>query len=65
MNYKKHVQFRHPNTLHEAIGLATEYKALEGPIDRVKKSANDMTTVPPIASSLSAECKDTTSITLD
>ena len=34
---QKHVQFRHPRTLHEAIGLTTEYEALEGSIDRVKK----------------------------
>ena len=48
---QRHVQFRHPNTLHEAIGLATEYEALEGSM----KPANDTITVAPIATSLRAE----------
>lgn len=45
---QKHVQFRHPRTLHEAIGLATEYEALEGSIDRIKKPSNEVETVAPI-----------------
>ena len=38
-NYElqKHVQFSHPKTLNEVIALATEYKALEHFVDRVKK----------------------------
>ena len=39
LNYElqKHVQFGHPKTLNEAIALATEFKALEHSVDRVKK----------------------------
>ena len=47
---QKHVQFRHPKTLHEAIGLATEYEALEGSIDRVKKPTNEVNAVASIIS---------------
>ena len=63
---QKHVQYRHPRTLHEAIGLATEYEALEGSLDRVKKPSNEETTV---ASLESSNCKQEAqaypSITLD
>ncbi len=38
-NYElqKHVQFGHPQTLDQAIALATEFGALEGSVDRIKK----------------------------
>ena len=42
---QKHVQFRHPRTLNEAIGLATEFEALEGSLDRIKKPQCDESTV--------------------
>lgn len=29
---KKHVQFRHPNFLAQAVAFASEYEAVEGPI---------------------------------
>ena len=54
---QKHVQFRHPRTLHEAIGLATEYEALEGSIDRVKKPQSEETIVAPISLNSSNENK--------
>ena len=45
---QKHVQFGHPKTLNEAISLATEYEALEGSVDRIKKPKADVETVAPI-----------------
>ena len=38
-NYElqKHVQFGHPKSINAAIGLATEYEALDGSADRVRK----------------------------
>ncbi|MCG8111917.1 MAG: retropepsin-like domain-containing protein [Candidatus Thiodiazotropha endolucinida] len=62
---QKHVQFRHPQSLHQAIGLATEYEALEGTIDRVKKPSNELTTVAPIANTNDTENKEATCITLE
>lgn len=62
---QKHVQFRHPRTLHEAIGLATEYEALEGSIDRVKKPQNEETTVAPISLNSSNENKPSANVTLE
>ncbi|MCG8047706.1 MAG: hypothetical protein N0E48_19110, partial [Candidatus Thiodiazotropha endolucinida] len=49
-NYElqKHVQFGHPKTLHEAIGLATEFEALEGSVDRVKKPSIGTENIAPI-----------------
>ena len=49
-NYElqKHVQFGHPKSLYEAIGLATEYEALEGSVDRIKKPKADVETIAPI-----------------
>ena len=64
---QKHVQFRHPRTLHEAIGLATEYEALEGSLDRVNKPPNEETTVAPIvgSSTCKKESQGYPNITLD
>lgn len=62
---QKHVQFRHPRTLHEPIGLATEYEALEGSIDRVKKPQNEETTVAPISLNSSNENKPLANVTLE
>lgn len=45
---RKHVQFGHPKTMHEAIGLATEYEALKGSADRVRKPVNDTEQISPI-----------------
>ena len=45
---RKHVQFGHPKTMHEAIGLATEYEALEGSADRVRKPVNETEQISPI-----------------
>lgn len=50
---QKHVQFGHPKTLHEAISLATEFEALEGSIDRIKKPSLDFEKVAPILTSTS------------
>ena len=50
---QKHVQFRHPKPLHEAIGLATEYEALEGSIDRVTKPVPEQERIAPIISNTS------------
>ena len=61
---QKHVQFKHPQ-LQEAIGLATEFEALEGPIDRVKKPSEETTTVAPIAFHNNEEIKPSQNITLD
>ena len=51
-NYElqKHVQFGHPKSLYEAIGLATEFEALEGSIDRVKKPRIESENIAPIVS---------------
>ena len=51
-NYElqKHVQFGHPKSLHEAIGLATEYEALEGSVDRIRKPTIDSEKIAPIIS---------------
>lgn len=38
---KKHVQFRHPKSLAQAIAFASEYEAVEGPIDSIKKPTDD------------------------
>ena len=65
MSCKKHVQFKHPQTLQEAIGLATKFEALEGPIDRVKKPPEETTMVVPIASHNTEEIKTSQNITLD
>ena len=46
---RKHVQFGHPKTIHEAIGLSTEYEALEGSADRVRKPVNGTEQIFPIA----------------
>ena len=55
---QKHVQFRHPKALHEAIGLATEYEALEDSIDRVKKPVPEQERIAPIISNTSNQhCK--------
>ena len=62
---QKHVQFKHSQTLQEAIGLATEFEALEGPIDRVKKPSEETTTVAPIAFYNNEEIKPSQNITLD
>ena len=62
---RKHVQFRHPRTLHEAIGPATEYEALEGSIDRVKKPQNEETTVAPISLNSSNKNKPPANVTLE
>ena len=62
---QKHVQFKHPQTLQEAIGLATEFEALEGPLDRVKKPSEETTTVAPIAFHNNEEIKPSQNITLD
>ena len=62
---QKHVQFRHPRTLHEAIGLATEYEVLESSIDRVKKPQNEETTVAPISLNSSNENKALANVTLE
>ncbi len=42
---KKHVQFGHPRTLDQAIALATEFEALEGSVDRVKKPLHHTTDI--------------------
>lgn len=49
-NYElqKHVQFGHPKSLHEAIGLATEYEALEGSVDRIRKPTIESEKIAPI-----------------
>ena len=49
-NYElqKHVQFGHPKSLYEAIGLATEYEALDGSIDRIKKPKVEQENIAPI-----------------
>ena len=62
---QKHVQFKHPQTFQEVIGLATEFEALEGPIDRVKKPSEETTTVAPIAFHNNEEIKPSQNITLD
>jgi hypothetical protein len=38
---KKHVQFRHPKALAQAIAYAAEYEAVEGPLDIPKKPSDD------------------------
>ena len=62
---QKHVQFRHRRTLHEAIGLATQYEALEGSIDRFEKPQNEETTVVPISLNSSNENKPLAKVTLE
>ena len=49
-NYElqKHVQFGHRKSLYEAIGLATEYEALDGSIDRIKKPKVEQENIAPI-----------------
>ena len=51
-NYElqKHVQFGHPKSLYEAIGLATEYEALEESVDRIKKPKVESENIAPIVS---------------
>ena len=62
-NYElqKHVQFGHPKSINAAIGLATEYEALEGSVDKVKKPHAGSEYIGPIVSN----GKDMQSITLD
>ena len=61
---QKHVQFGHPKTLHEAISLATEFEALEGSIDRIKKPSVDFEKVAPILTSTS-DNQQSSNITLE
>ncbi|MBV2113416.1 MAG: hypothetical protein KUF82_20885, partial [Candidatus Thiodiazotropha sp. (ex Ctena orbiculata)] len=61
---QKHVQFGHPKTLHEAISLATEFEALEGSIDRIKKPSVEVEKVAPIMTSTS-DSQQSPSITLE
>ncbi|MEW8092744.1 MAG: reverse transcriptase domain-containing protein [Candidatus Thiodiazotropha endolucinida] len=65
-NYElqKHVQFGHPKSLHEAIGLATEYEALEGSVDRIKKPTIESEKIAPIITQKS-DNQQTGSITLE
>ena len=65
-NYElqKHVQFGHPKSLHEAIGLATEYEALEGSVDRIKKPTIEPEKIAPIITQKS-DNQQTGSITLE
>ena len=62
-NYElqKHVQFGHPKSINAAIGLATEYEALEGSVDKVKKPHAGSEYIAPIVSN----GKDMQNITLD
>ena len=61
-NLQKHVQFGHSKSINAAIGLATEYKALDGSVDRIKKPHAEPDHITPIVSSV----KDVQpSITLD
>lgn len=34
---KKHLTFKHPQTLEQAISYASEYEAIEGPLDKIRK----------------------------
>lgn len=34
---KKHLTFKHPQTLEQAIFYASEYKAIEGPLDKIRE----------------------------
>ena len=47
---QKHVQFGHPKSIYEAIGLATEYEALEGSVDKIKKPKVESDNIAPIVS---------------
>ena len=58
---QKHVQFGHPKSINAAIGLATEYEALEGSVDKVKKPHVGSEYIAPIV----YNGKDLQSITLD
>ena len=51
-NYElqKHVQFGHPKSMNAAIGLATEYEALDGSVDRVRKPRVSSEQIAPIVS---------------
>ena len=62
-NYElqKHVQFGHPKSINAAIGLATEYEALEGSVDKVQKPHAGSEYIVPIVSN----GKHLQSITLD
>lgn len=34
---KKHLTFKHPQTLQQAISCASEYEAIEGPLDKIRE----------------------------
>lgn len=34
---KKHLTFKHPQTLEQAISYASEYEAIKGPLDKIRK----------------------------
>ena len=61
-NLQKHAQFGHSKSMNAAIGLATEYEALDGSVDRIKKPHAEPEPITPIVSGV----KDVQpSITLD
>ena len=61
-NLQKQVQFGHFKSMNAALGLATEYEALDGSIDMIKKPHAEPEHITPIVSSV----KDVQpSITLD
>ena len=49
---QKHVQFGHPKSMNAAIGLATEYEALDGSVDRIKKPHAEPEHIAPIVSNV-------------
>ena len=65
-NYElqKHVQFGHPKSLHEAFDLATEYEALSGSVDRIKKPTIESEKIAPIITQKS-DNQQTGGITLE
>lgn len=38
---KKHINFKHPQTLEQAISYASEFEAIEGPLDRIRKPTSE------------------------
>ena len=49
---QKHVQFGHPKSINAAIGLATEYEALDSSVDRIKKPLAEPVHIAPIVSNV-------------